>query len=104
MHDLIALDGLVPSDFRAAAREQLLRYQSVSYEPTEISAVQKFTAHNRTFFAAKDESGKVWLGKYLVLAVGVQEQLKTTPGFDQLWGGSAFWCLCMSPYLQHSKN
>jgi thioredoxin reductase len=84
-HLVLTWDHKEPSKFRAEARENILsQYESVKiYDRTTIETVNKTEGGS---FVAVDSTGKVWKGKKLVLACGVEDIMPELPGFRECWG------------------
>jgi len=87
-HNFITQDGETPAAIAAKAKEQVLRYPSVSfYAGTAVKAIKKeerfevFTDDNSSFQARK-----------LLLATGITDLMPAMPGFTACWGISVLHC------------
>jgi thioredoxin reductase len=85
MHNVVGWDHRDPADFRAKARQDLMaRYSStVQFHDVGIESVSK---RDDGRFEARDEKGRVWRGKKLVLAVGVRDVFPDIEGYAECWG------------------
>ncbi len=83
MHTVLTWDHKDPSEFRAAARENILTgYQTVQFEN---SAVLKVGKTDENIFEATDQHGMLWKGKKLILATGVTDIFPSISGYDACW-------------------
>lgn len=88
-HDILGIDGLPPSLFRARARDQLSRYLTTSTRNgTVISIV---SALDGSFITTLDD-GQKYTSRKIVLATGIIDILPKTPGFSEAWGRGMYWC------------
>jgi thioredoxin reductase len=86
MHNVLSWDHKPPSDFRASARANILsRYDTVTIRSVKIDSLVKSKDGN---FEATDCYGGKTVGRTVVLAMGVTDQLPDIPGFAGLWGRS----------------
>ena len=83
MHNVVTWDHRSPADFRKKARDDILkRYSTIQFQSTRITNVSK-TAEGQ--FEAKDDQGKTWLGRKLILATGVQDIYPAIDGYKDCW-------------------
>lgn len=83
MHNVLTWDHANPANFRAKAREDILkRYDTISFEDVEVESVVKTTAG---LFEATDATGKKWLGRKLMLATGVTDVMPDIKGYKECW-------------------
>jgi thioredoxin reductase len=86
MHNVLSWDHKPPSDFRASARANILsRYDTVTIRSVKIDSIVKTKQGN---FEATDCNGGKTVGKTVVLAMGVADQMLDISGFKELWGRS----------------
>ena len=86
MHNVATWDHHPPSEFRQAARKNILeRYDTIHFEDTEVESVER-TSSGR--FKTKDANGRTWMGKTLVLATGLREVFPDMTGYADCWGTS----------------
>ncbi|ODA79676.1 hypothetical protein RJ55_05270 [Drechmeria coniospora] len=94
MHDVLGFDGVTPAYFRAAAREQLSHYKTVSATNGTVTKVSPMA--NNTYFEVTSESAdgrsRVLTARKVVLATGLRDILPSTPGLDANWGQGIYWC------------
>jgi thioredoxin reductase len=87
-HGFLGQDGRDPAEIAAAARVELLRYPSVTWLD-EAATDAQITAEG---FAVTMASGERHVGRRLVLAGGVTDELPDIPGVAERWGRSIFHC------------
>jgi len=92
MHGILTLEHRNPSEFRAAARADLLsHYDTLQFEDIGIVSVKKISvdgeeeAGGKTLFKTVDEKGKEWWGRKLVLATGVKDAMLDIEGYEDCW-------------------
>jgi len=87
-HGVLGQDGRSPADIAKDAKEQLLKYPTLTwYEGTAVAterAGETFTVHTR--------QNEALTARRLVLAIGVNDELPTIPGLAERWGQSVFHC------------
>ena len=84
MHNVATWDHHPPSEFRQAARKNILeRYNTVHFEDTEVESVERTSTGH---FEAKDAGGRTWIGKKLVLATGSRAVFPDITGYADCWG------------------
>ncbi|KKK25543.1 hypothetical protein P175DRAFT_0535729 [Aspergillus ochraceoroseus IBT 24754] len=97
MHLIPGFDHVHPSEFRAAARQNILsNYGHISLEKAVVSSVEKDASTNS--FSLTDKTGKTWKGKKLVLANGVEDIYPDIDGYGECWGKGIFHCLFCKGY------
>lgn len=84
MHTLPTWDHHSPSEYRAAARQELLtRYKTVSFQDTSVSRIVKNEAG---LFEATTADAALWKGKKVILATGSRDVLlDDIQGYDECW-------------------
>lgn len=84
MHNVITWDHQDPALFRKKAKEGILeRYDTIKFRDTKVESVAK------TFdgkFELRDADGKTWMGRKLVLAMGVRDIYPSIEGYHECWG------------------
>ncbi|KAI0841362.1 thioredoxin reductase glit [Hypoxylon sp. FL0890] len=98
MHNVAGWDHADPASFRAKARSDILsRYSdTIQFRDVEVAHVKKLDhdEKGRSRFEAQDVEGKKYIGRKLVLAMGVKDVMPETPaGYADLWGYGIFHCL-----------
>ena len=82
MHTLPTWDHKHPEEFRAKARQDLERYNTVKFENTEIRTVRKT---EDGLFEAMGKDGRTWTGSKLILASGVEDIYPDIGGYAECW-------------------
>lgn len=99
MHGFLSRDGLPPTELRRIGREQLQPY-GVSILETEITHAVK----RETYFELTTAQGELLSARKLLLATGIIDNLPQVPGFDALYGISAFHCPYCDGWEQRDKR
>ncbi|MEC3880391.1 NAD(P)/FAD-dependent oxidoreductase [Parapedobacter sp. 10938] len=87
-HNFITQDGETPLAISKKAREQVMRYPTVHFlDGVALSGVKTVEG-----FAITTKSGDTSMGRKLILATGIEDQLPDIKGFDQCWGISVVHC------------
>ncbi|KAI1176311.1 putative thioredoxin reductase glit-like protein [Nemania sp. FL0916] len=96
MHTLPTWDHQNPSEFRAAARSEILtRYKTVSFHSAALQSITKVEGGG---FEAASEDGLRWRGRSVVLATGVKDVFPDIEGYDSCWVHGIFHCLFCHGY------
>ena len=83
MHTVLTWDHKAPTEFRAAARENITTgYQTVQFQDC---TVEKLSKTEQGTFEATDVNGMVWKGKKLILASGVTDVYPDIEGYNDCW-------------------
>ena len=87
MHAVPSWDHRDPTEFRAAAKRDLLaRYNTTSFLDVGIKTVKKLASEDRkTLFEAVDENDKSWWGRKVVLATGIKDVFPDIEGYGECW-------------------
>ncbi|KAI1370791.1 thioredoxin reductase glit [Hypoxylon crocopeplum] len=97
MHNVVGWDHTDPASLRAKARSDILsRCQSIQFRDVEVHGVRKLDddERGRSRFEAEDVEGKKYVGRKVVLAMGVKDVMPESPkGYAELWGYGIFHCL-----------
>ena len=87
-HGFLGQDGQPPGLILDTARKQVLAYPTAEYRPGEVTTAR-----------ARDEgveltlaSGQTLLGRRLILATGVVDELPELPGLRERWGVTVLHC------------
>lgn len=88
MHNYLTRDDVLPSDFLDMARAEIHKY-GVRLVKGKITNARK---NSEGTFDVKDEHGKVYRAKKLLIATGLQDKVPDIPGFRELYGKSVFHC------------
>ncbi len=87
-HGLLGQDGKAPDEIASNAKAQLLEYPSVTWRDGTATSAEKNGEH----FAVKTDSNETFIGKRLILALGVRDNIPGIPGLKERWGQSVFHC------------
>jgi gliotoxin/aspirochlorine biosynthesis thioredoxin reductase len=84
MHMFPTWDHRNPKEYRETARTELQeRYNDfVQFVDCKVVNVEK-TIDGK--FEAEDANNRKWVGKKLILAIGVTDVLPNIPGYDECW-------------------
>ncbi|MGM8229039.1 NAD(P)/FAD-dependent oxidoreductase [Cellvibrio sp. ARAG 10.3] len=87
-HGLLGQDGKTPDEIASNAKAQLLEYPNVTWrDGTAVLAEQ-----DGEQFVVTADSKKTFIGKRLILALGVRDEVPAIPGLKERWGQSVFHC------------
>ncbi|KAK4866498.1 hypothetical protein LT330_008430 [Penicillium expansum] len=102
MHLIPGFDHVRPSEYRDKALGNILANypQITSHEATIIKA----EGLKPDGFALTDEAGKIWSGKKLILANGVEDIFPEIEGYAQAWGTGIFHCLFCKGYEEKGAD
>ena len=88
MHNYLTRDGILPPDFIGLCHEELRKYG--------IKKLNKKIMSGRLsedgYFMVKDEGGKLYYSKKLLVATGLSDNLPEIEGFGECYGKSVFHC------------
>ncbi|KAK8044775.1 hypothetical protein PG993_004799 [Apiospora rasikravindrae] len=101
MHMIPTWDHKDPAEFRAAAREDLKRYDTVQVQQTEIKSIVK---QGDGVFVAEDANGRQWHGYKIILASGVDDIFPEVTGYDECWARAIYHCLFCHGYEQRGAT
>lgn len=87
LHCYVSRDGIAPKDLLAFSREQLSRYDCVSYRQAEVS---KIVQDGASFVATIDNEDVPV--RAVLIATGVVDQLPPIPGIEDYFGQSVHVC------------
>ena len=87
-HNFITQDGRAPADIAAAAREQVLAYDSVEFVTDHVTDITGSDGN----FRLETASGARYGAKKILFATGLHDELPSIPGLAECWGISAIHC------------
>ena len=87
-HNFLTRDGSTPAEISTIAREQVAKYDTVSF--LDGFAVEGKKTHSG--FEIQTEKGEIYEGKKLIFATGVKDLMPEIPGFAECWGISVIHC------------
>lgn len=88
MHNYLTRDDILPPDFLDIAHEEIKKYGVKSLKRKVVNARK----NNDGVFIAKDEEGKLYYAKKMLIATGLWDNVPDIPGFRELYGKSVFHC------------
>ncbi len=92
IHNVVGFDHHDPAEFRAKARADILsRYSTIDVRDTTATHVRK--VHHSGVFEVRDQTGAIYAGRKLVLAVGVRDVMLDIAGYADCWARGIFHCL-----------
>ena len=87
-HNFLTRDGETPAILAGIAKEQVLKYPSITFTNDKATDVVK----NDNGFDVKTESGENFTCKKLLLATGIKDIMPNIDGFADCWGISVIHC------------
>lgn len=99
-HNFITHDGEEPAVIAAKAKEQVLRYSTISFLQDLATSAQKT---ERGFRVATQKGNNLYAMK-LVLATGIKDQMPMINGFAECWGISVIHCPYCHGYEFRNKK
>jgi thioredoxin reductase len=88
MHAYLSRDGISPSRFLALARQEVLKYPGVQFEPVEVTGARRL----RQGFSVSLANRTTLRCRKLLIATGLFDIVPRIPGIDELFGRSVFQC------------
>src|SRR4051812_49328082 len=88
LNGYLTRDRIAPKDFLQLAREDLKPYPVEFRNKEVVNAAKK----DDTFFWVRDESGKEYSARKILLATGVADNIPDIPGIEQFYGKSVHHC------------
>lgn len=88
IHNYLTRDSILPSDFLSEAHKDLDKYKIPIVKARAVKAEQ--LAHHG--FAIWDNNGHKHIGKRLLAATGVTDNIPNIPGIHELWGEYVVHC------------
>lgn len=87
MQNFPSHDGLPPAEFKKLIMTDLKEYSSVEFENAQVDELSK----TENGFSIRASGGE-FLGRKILLAHGMKDQMLPIKGFSELWGRSIFQC------------
>jgi thioredoxin reductase len=88
VHNFLSRDGIAPSELLQISRAQLAAYPTVRFLRSRAVDAQRL----RHGFEVVTAEGERVLGRKLILATGLTDQLPAVPGMMELYGRGVFSC------------
>ena len=100
-HNFITHDGDTPKAISLQAKEQVLKYDTVSF----LQGMVVSAAKHDSGFEVKTAAGEQFTAKKLLFATGIKDQMPAIDGFDACWGITAIHCpYCHGYEVRHEKT
>jgi thioredoxin reductase len=87
-HGFFTRDGVSPTELVAIGREQLAKYETITFQVGEVTQIQPEQQH----FAVTLADGSRYSARKILLATGMKDTLSAINGLQQFWGISVFHC------------
>ncbi|WP_267401733.1 MULTISPECIES: NAD(P)/FAD-dependent oxidoreductase [unclassified Chryseobacterium] len=87
-HNFITQDGKTPKEISDLAKEQVLKYKTVTFHEGKVVKIIK----NEDDFEVETANGEKFNAKKIILASGVKDMMPDIPGFAECWGISVIHC------------
>ncbi len=87
-HNFITQDGKTPKEISDLAKEQVLKYKTVTFHEGKVVKIIK----NEDDFEVETANGEKFNAKKIILASGVKDMMSDIPGFAECWGISVIHC------------
>lgn len=88
MHSYLSRDGILPRDFRAAAHEELSRYDTVERRSELVAGI----ARQDHGLLVRTADGAAFSARKVLLALGLVDALPAIDGLAELWGKGVHHC------------
>ena len=88
MHNYLTRDDILPVDFLKIAREEVNKYGVEMINRKVVNARK----NSEGYFDVKDDEGKIYHSKKLLIATGLWDNVPDIPGFKELYGKSVHHC------------
>ncbi len=100
-HNFLTNDGKTPGEIAAVAKQEVSRYDSVSFLEATVTAGNK----SGIDFELEVQSGEKFRARKLLFATGIKDILPALPGFSACWGISVLHCpYCHGYEVRHQKT
>jgi thioredoxin reductase len=99
-HNFITQDGEKPAVIAAKAKEQVLKYSTVSF----ISDLAVSGEKRESGFAITTQSGETFEASKLIFATGIKDKFPDISGFAACWGTSIVHCPYCHGYELRDKK
>lgn len=99
-HNFITQDGQTPKYIAEAAKDQVLKYNTVSFLEDIVISGSK----NESGFVVNTQSGTSFTASKLLFATGLNDQMPDIKGFAECWGISVLHCpYCHGYEVKHES-
>ncbi|MEM8566127.1 MAG: NAD(P)/FAD-dependent oxidoreductase [Bacteroidota bacterium] len=87
-HNFLTQDGVAPSEISTIAKDQVLSYPTIHWHHGSASDIMD----KKGTFEVILNGGKTVVGRRLILASGLKDQIPEIPGFEACWGKTIIHC------------
>ncbi|WP_350286200.1 NAD(P)/FAD-dependent oxidoreductase [uncultured Croceitalea sp.] len=87
-HNFLTQDGKTPAEIASLAREQVLKYKTVSL----LNDIAIYGTKTNEIFEIRTRLGELFLGKKLIFSTGIKDIMPKIKGFAACWGISMIHC------------
>lgn len=88
MHNYLTRDDILPADFIALCQKEINKYG--------VKRINKKVVQGRKndegYFVVRDEDGKIYHAKKMLIATGLADTVPEIKGFEEMYGKSVFHC------------
>ncbi len=99
-HNFITQDGETPFAISKKAKEQVMKYPTVHFRSDLAFGAVK----DQEGFAVMTKSGDRFVGRKLIVATGIKDEIPPIKGFAECWGISVIHCPYCHGYEFHSQR
>lgn len=100
-HNFITHDGNTPKAIAMQAKEQVLKYDTVSF----LQGMAVSAAKLDNGFEVRTAAGEVFSAQKLLFATGIKDQMPAIDGFAACWGITAIHCpYCHGYEVRHERT
>lgn len=100
-HNFITQDGQPPKQIAEAAKDQVLKYNTVSFREDVVVCGSK----TESGFTIDTQSGASFTASKLLFATGLSDQMPAIKGFAECWGISVLHCpYCHGYEVKHQST
>lgn len=98
--NFLTQDGKTPKEIATVAREQVAKYMTIQfYKGKAISGIK-----TETGFEITTDKNEKFIGKKLIFATGIKDEMPEIKGFSECWGISVIHCPYCHGYEYRGKN
>lgn len=99
-HNFITQDGETPGEIGRKAKEDVMKYDTVSFQYDHAVSGRKVDDS----FSILTASGEEFYAKKLIFATGIKDAMPDIKGFAECWGKSVIHCPYCHGYEFRNKN
>ncbi|OQP58313.1 pyridine nucleotide-disulfide oxidoreductase [Niastella vici] len=100
-HNFITHDGNTPKAIAMQAKEQVLKYDTVTF----LQGIAVSASKNEKGFDIKTAAGDTFTARKLLFATGIKDKMPPIEGFAACWGITAIHCpYCHGYEVRHEKT